>query len=168
MIEQQGMVLSADQGRIRVRLGSRSACAACDQGRGCGAGVFGRLLQRRPVVLEFANTLSARVGAAVVVGLPESMFLRLLSLFYLAPLLAALGGAILGHYIGVETHANDSTTDLLSMAAALVAGAAALLWGRGLSKDFPGPAAIQLLRVAKSPGDQACDEYQANAPSQSD
>lgn len=168
MIEQQGLVLSADREQVRVRLGARSACAVCERGQGCGAGVFGRLLQRKPVTLEFANSVHARVGEAVIVGLPESLFLRLLSLFYLLPLLAALGGAALGHYICMQTQATDGMADLVSLAAALLTGAAALLWGRLRSKEFPGRAAVHLLRVAEPSGDQACDGYQVNASSQRD
>ncbi|MEJ2385650.1 MAG: hypothetical protein P8Y54_14930 [Xanthomonadales bacterium] len=52
MIEQQGRVTGAAGSQVRVRLGGTSGCTTCDAGRGCGAGVFGRLLQRRPVELE--------------------------------------------------------------------------------------------------------------------
>jgi sigma-E factor negative regulatory protein RseC len=97
MIEQQGEVLASSHGEALVRLGGRSGCAACDAGRGCGAGVFGRLLRRRPVVLPLGNAVGAQRGQAVIVGLPESWFLSLVARFYLYPLVAGLVGASLGH-----------------------------------------------------------------------
>ena len=96
MIEQQGVVVTSDERRVSVRLGGRSGCSACDAGRGCGAGVFGRLLQKRPVTLSFDNHLRARPGQAVLVGVPEKLFLALVLRFYLYPLLGGLAGATVG------------------------------------------------------------------------
>ena len=92
MIEQQGRVVDATGARVRVRLGGTTGCTACDAGRGCGAGVFGRLLRRRPVELEFDNHVGAEPGQAVMVGLPESLFLALTLRLYLLPLLAGVLG----------------------------------------------------------------------------
>ena len=81
MLEQQGQVVATAGGRASVRLGGQTGCAACDAGRGCGAGLFGRLLRRRPVVLEFDNHLDARCGQEVLVGLSERWFLQLVARF---------------------------------------------------------------------------------------
>lgn len=156
MIEQQGLVLSADQSVVRVRLGATSGCTACDRGKGCGAGIFGRLLPRKPTVMEFGNTPGAKTGQAVVVGLPEALYLRLLARFYLLPLLAGLGGAVFGHHMSIKMQATSGTADLLALAAALLAGTVALIWGREHARDFPCSETVQLLRVVEAPGDAAC------------
>ena len=99
MIEQQGLIVAVSGGTASVRLGGKSACTACNAGKGCGAGIFGRLLKRKPVVLELKNGPGARVGQSVMVGLPETLFLRLVFKFYLFPLLAGLAGAASGSCI---------------------------------------------------------------------
>lgn len=147
MLEQQGQVVAAANGRVSVRLGGQSGCAACDAGRGCGAGVFGRLLQRRPMILEFGNHLDARCGQAVVVGVPEAWFLRLVARFYLLPLLTGLGGAAFGHYLSVMMQAGPLGRDFIALAGGIAAGAAAVWWNRGRPVEIADALKVHLLRV---------------------
>jgi sigma-E factor negative regulatory protein RseC len=148
MIEQQGRVLSVADGRVAVRLGGEPGCAACAAGRGCGAGLFGRLLRRRPVVLELDNAVGARGGEAVIVGLPERSFLRLVLRFYLAPLLGGLGAAAFGHYLSVRAGASPGVVDAVALSGALAVGGATLWRIRSRPGEFPDLAAVHLLRVA--------------------
>lgn len=161
MIEQQGLVVEASGEMVSVRLGGSSGCAACDAGKGCGAGVFGRLLQRKPVVLELHNAPGARVGQAVMVGLPEKLFLRLVLGFYLYPLLAGLAGAVIGHYVSVKFRAGPATADGLALLGAMLAGTTVLMWKRqGHGKaavDFPGKTAVYLLRIVDRAVSEQCD-----------
>jgi len=94
VIEQQGRVVSTRGGRAVVRLGGQSGCPACDAGKGCGAGVFGRLLKRDPVELEIANPGGVRPGDAVSLGIPENRFLFVTTWLFTLPLLAGLAGAL--------------------------------------------------------------------------
>lgn len=148
MLEQQGQVVSTAGGRASVRLGGRSGCAACDAGRGCGAGVFGRLLRRRPVILEFENDLEARAGQAVIVGVPEAWFLRLAARFYLWPLLAGLGGAAAGHYLSMQMALGAGLRDLATLLAAVCAAALVVWRGRRGAIEFSDVSAVHLLRIA--------------------
>jgi sigma-E factor negative regulatory protein RseC len=149
MIEQQGQVIEVSEGCASVRLGGNSGCPACDAGKGCGAGVFGRLLQRKPVVLLLENTINARTGQAVVAGLPESLFLRLVFRLYLFPLLAGLVGAALGHYLSIQYGAGTSLTDGIALVGAVAAAAAAMTWNRKRGREFPRKIAVHLLRLAE-------------------
>ena len=149
MIEQQGQVVGVSGGCARVRLGGRSGCAACDAGKGCGAGVFGRLLQRRPLVLEFDNTIDAESGQSVVVGLPETLFLSLIARFYLLPLLAGLGGAAVGHYVSVRFQAPEAWRDVAALMGAVLCGALAFRRSRVFPAEFSAPTAVHLLRVGE-------------------
>jgi sigma-E factor negative regulatory protein RseC len=146
MIEQQGRVVSVAHGRVSVRLGGSSACATCDAGKGCGAGVFGRLLRRKPIVLDFADELHSRVGQGVVVGLPESLLLRLVLRFYLLPLLAGLAGAALGHYLAVRIGATGAMIDGVAATGAILAGLGALIGARLRVGEFLPENAVHLLR----------------------
>ncbi len=145
MIEQQGQVVAVVGEMARVRIGGSSGCPACDAGKGCGAGIFGRLVNRKPTVLELATGLDVRVGQVVMVGLPESVFLLLVTRLYLLPLLAGLAGAVVGHYISVKLDAGPALTDGCALLGAFLATGTALVWSR--NREFPGSVAVHLLRV---------------------
>jgi sigma-E factor negative regulatory protein RseC len=146
MIEQQGQVVAVSDVLASVRLGGSAGCTACDTGHGCGAGIFGRLLRRKPAILELENPIEARVGQAVVVGLPESVFLRLVFRFYLLPLLAGLAGMVFGHYLSVQNQAGPILTDGFAFLGGIVAVAIALVWNRKWNGEFPQQNAVHLLR----------------------
>ena len=150
MIEQQGRVVDATGARVRVRLGGTTGCTACDAGRGCGAGVFGRLLRRRPVELEFDNHVGAEPGQAVMVGLPESLFLALTLRLYLLPLLAGLAGAVLGHWLAQGAGLDGAALDLAAAAGGIVVAALALRRNRRRRMEFSPDRAVKLLDIVNS------------------
>lgn len=150
MIEQQGKVIAERPGRISVRLGGTSGCTACDAGKGCGAGVFGRLLQRKPVVMKFDNTLQALEGQAVMVGLPESLFLSLALRFYLYPVLSAIAGAAAGHVVAHYLGATALVMDAAALLAGLAAAYLAVRRIRSAAMEFPGRNTVHLLRIIES------------------
>jgi len=161
MIEQQGLIVAVSGKTASVRLGGKSACAACNAGKGCGAGIFGRLLKRKPVVLELQNGPGARVGQSVMVGLSETLFLRLVFNFYLFPLLAGLAGAAIGHYVSVKLRVNSTATDALALLGAVIAGVSALMWNRQENGkqpgEFPRKITVHLLRVLEPGLAEHCD-----------
>ena len=94
MIEQNVQVVRCGDEKVWVRMGSQSGCTACDNGQGCGAGVFAKLLRRKPVVIEVAQKgLIAEPGQMVTLAFPERIYVRLVLASYAWPLLAALAGA---------------------------------------------------------------------------
>jgi sigma-E factor negative regulatory protein RseC len=151
MIEQQGEVVAADERRVSVRLGGRSGCSACDAGRGCGAGVFGRLLQRRPVVLSFDNHLRVNRGQAVLVGVPEKLFLALAMRFYLYPLLGGLAGATIGFMVSSSLNMGAGAVDLAAFLTGAAGALGLLAWARRSEREFPQTADVHLLRIIESP-----------------
>lgn len=116
MIEQPALVIRVDGPDAWARVGAVSGCALCDAGKGCGAGVFGRLLRRRPVELRLPNAIGARAGDPVRVGIPEAVFVRLALLLYGLPIAAALAGAAIGHYLGTMASASAGLLDLFAFA----------------------------------------------------
>ena len=156
MIEQQGQVVSVSPERVSVRLGGNSGCSVCDAGNGCGAGIFGRLLNRKAVVLDLNNGLDSRVGQVVIVGLPESLLLRLVFRLYMLPLVAGLAGAVLGHYIAVRIDAGDVLVDGAALLGAVLAGASALTWNHKRENEFPTVDAVHLLRHSDRSFSGAC------------
>jgi sigma-E factor negative regulatory protein RseC len=161
MIEQQGLVIAISSETASVQLGGNSACAACNAGKGCGAGIFGRLLKRKPVVLELQNGPGARVGQSVMVGLPETLFLRLVFNFYLFPLLAGLAGAAIGHYVSVKLQIDSAASDGLALLGAVLASAFALKWNKQRDGETPGEIprkiTVHLLRIVGQGIGAQCD-----------
>ena len=147
MIEQQGQVVSQRGGSLGIRMGATPGCSLCAQGKGCGAGIFGRLLARRPVEIWLPNTISARPGQLVGVGIPESVFLSLLARLYLLPLLAGLAGGGLAHYLGGALDAENAVSDGMVLLGAMLLGGLVLWSGRRTRADFSQKMNLKLLRV---------------------
>jgi len=127
MIEQNVHVLQCDGERLWVRMGARAGCKACDSGRGCGAGLFARLLQRKPVVLELArNGIDVQAGQMLTLAFPEQLFAKLVFASYGWPLLAALAGAYAGYAAGSWFGLGPLATDMLTFAAGVLAASALL------------------------------------------
>ena len=150
MIEQQGKVVAVANDRASVRLGGTSGCSSCDAGRGCGAGIFGRLLKRKPITLQFENRINAEQGQPVMVGIPETLFLRMIARLYLYPLLAGIAGAALGYYLSVLGGLSPVSSDMTTLMCGLAGGAAVLLWNRNNSMEFPESFIVHLLRIIET------------------
>jgi sigma-E factor negative regulatory protein RseC len=126
MIEQRGQVTGLDGEHAWVRIGGQSGCPACDAGEGCGAGLFGRLLNRSEARIRVKNEARARPGEAVVLGIDEGAYLSLVLRLYGLPLVAGLAGAMLAVYLlgprfGDALLARDLLTALGGILSAAVA-----------------------------------------------
>jgi positive regulator of sigma E activity len=123
MIEQNVHVLQCSGERMWVRMGSQTGCTACDNGRGCGAGLFAKLLQRKPVVLELArNDINVEAGQMLTLAVPGQLFVKLVLTSYGWPLLAALAGAYAGYGAGSWLQWDPQMIDLATLAAGGLAG----------------------------------------------
>lgn len=123
MIEQNVQVVRCQGDRLWVRMGSQSGCTACDNGKGCAAGLFARLLQRKPVVLELArNEMNVEPGQMVTLSFPEQVYMKLVLASYGWPLLAALAGAFAGHGLGVWLRFGPALIDAMTLSVGLLSG----------------------------------------------
>lgn len=146
MIEQRGRVVALSGDEARVRLGGQSGCAACDAGRGCGAGLFGRLLQRGDTEVTVVNRLGLAPGAPVTLGIAESDYLALVMALFGWPLLAALAGAALAHALAAPALGGSPwALDVATAAGGLAAGAAVLWRGRRSMPDRFTRLSLQML-----------------------
>lgn len=155
MIEQQARVLHADGSMVQVRVGGQSGCAACDAGKGCGAGLFGKLLRRNPVELELVNEIGARTGQSVQLGFSETLFMKLVFKLYGWPLMAGLAGAVSGHRLAVAKGAGAGLLDLATLAGACAGLALVLIFWRRTSKPDISSGDITLLDSQAA--ETACD-----------
>ena len=115
MIEQNVQVLRCDRESLWVRMGTQSGCTACDNGKGCGAGLFAKLIQRKPVILKLArNEMGVEAGQMLTLAFPEQVYMKLVLASYGWPLMAAIAGALAGHglaaWAGLQVAAIDAAT----------------------------------------------------------
>jgi sigma-E factor negative regulatory protein RseC len=151
MIEQQGRVMAVKNRQAEIRLGGTAGCARCDAGKGCGAGIFGRLLKRKPVTFSLENTIDAKQDQPVMVGIPEALFLRLVARIYLYPLLAGIVGAGFGYYFSVLAGTGPIFSDLITLLSGLASGIPVLIWSGRTPGEFSGSIIVHLLRVIEFP-----------------
>ena len=140
---------------VQVRVGGQSGCSACDAGKGCGAGLFGKLLRRNPVELELMNEIGARTGQSVQLGLSETLFMKLVFKLYGWPLMAGLAGAVSGHQLAVAKGAGAGLLDLATLAGACAGLALVLFFWRRTSKPDISSGDITLLD--RQAAETACD-----------
>lgn len=127
MIEQNVQVVRCAEQRIWVRIGSRTGCHACDNGHGCGAGVFARLLQRKPAIIELPRKeFDVKPGQMVTLAFPEQVYLRMVLAYYGWPLLLALLGAAVAYGLGVWLQLGPVALDFVTLLGGLLAGGAYL------------------------------------------
>ena len=123
MIEQNVQVVRCEDDRLWVRMGAQSGCTACDNGNGCGAGVFAKLLRGKPVIVELArNDLSVKPGQMLTLALPEHVYLKMVLASYGWPLLAALAGAYAGYSLSTWFQFGPVLLDLGTLVCGLLAG----------------------------------------------
>ena len=131
MIEQNVQVLRCENERLWVRMGSRSGCTACDNGKGCGAGLFAKLIRNKPVILELPrNNLEVESGQMLTLAVPEQIYLKLVFASYGWPLLAALGGAFAGYSLAAWLQLSPVLVDAATLVGGILACSRSVPTGR--------------------------------------
>lgn len=131
MIEQNVQIIRCENKTVWVRVGSQTGCSACDNGQGCGAGVFAKLLQRKPVVLELPyHSDDLKVGQMATLSFPERLYLKLVLAHYGWPLLAALAGGWVGFIVMNKFVAGGYLLDAATLGGGLLAALLTMRWIR--------------------------------------
>jgi len=129
MIEQNVRVVRCQEERLWIRMGSQSGCSVCDSGKGCGAGVFAKLLQGRAVTLELPrHDLNIEPGQMLTLNIPERIYIKLVLVSYGLPLLAALAGVFTGHGVGTWLGLGPLPVDVSALVGALISAGFAMLF----------------------------------------
>jgi len=87
-------VVGVDDEYAIVETERRAACGSCHSAGSCSTTVLSGLFKRRRNQLRVLNTIQARPGQQVIVGLQETAFLKVSAAAYLIPLIGMLGLAI--------------------------------------------------------------------------
>lgn len=117
MIEERARVIAVENGQLLLEAQTKASCSACAVKQGCGTSVVSKWIGRKFTRFQAPNTVNARVGDEVVVGLAEEAMLKGSVLVYLLPLLAMIGFALLADSL---IAADTASRDLLVLISAVV------------------------------------------------
>lgn len=100
MIEQNAVILSLESQANNTPLATievvrKTACGLCGKTRGCGNAIWGKLFAHKMTSFKVQNTINAKVGQHVIVGIDEHAVMRGAVLLYMLPLVTMLIGSIL-------------------------------------------------------------------------
>jgi len=101
MLEETAHVVEVHDGLLIAETRSRSGCSHCGNGS-CTTSVVAKLFGVRRNRLVMENSLGARPGDQVRIGIPDRSLVRASLMAYLLPLIFMLGITALGNLAGVS------------------------------------------------------------------
>lgn len=100
MIEERAIVSRVEDDRVWVRPFGVESCPRCQEGRGCGGGVIGRLVtRRRPEIAVQLRADLPRVGDVVIVGVEEGAVVQAALAVYALPIVTLLAAGGFAHQV---------------------------------------------------------------------
>ena len=132
MIEQSALVVTVEGELAEVETQRQTACGDCSAKSGCGTSLLAEVFGKRRSRLWVSNPIQAQPGERVVIGLHESPFLRAAFSLYATPLLAMIGGALIGEWLAERSASSVELGALVGGLSGLVAG---FMWLRRFSRS---------------------------------
>jgi sigma-E factor negative regulatory protein RseC len=128
MIEENAIILtlekeSDNESIATLEVVRKTACGLCGQTRGCGNAVWGKLFAHRQASFKAKNSIDAKVGDSVIVGIDESAVMKSALYLYIVPLVTMLMGAILV--------AQLTRSDLMAIVGAILGLIGGFVWVKG-------------------------------------
>ena len=99
MIEELATVIKTEGEVMAVEIQRQSTCGSCSVKSGCGTNLVASLFGKRRALLSLPNTIDARPGDRVVLGIREKDLVTGSIRLYLYPLAGLLFGAMTGHLL---------------------------------------------------------------------
>ena len=99
MIEELATVIKTEGDVMAVEIQRQSTCGSCSVKSGCGTNLVASLFGKRRALLSLPNTIDARPGDRVVLGISEKDLVTGSIRLYLYPMAGLLLGAMAGHLL---------------------------------------------------------------------
>jgi sigma-E factor negative regulatory protein RseC len=150
VIEETALVLNCDGEYADIETKPQSSCGGCATSSVCGTGVFSKVFGNRKTVVRVVNSIEAKAGDQVIIGLQESALSRVSMVFYLVPIISMIMLAVLGNEsairLGYELH------DLFAIVGGIIGFFAGLGFVKMFAKKVEGDSLYQpvMLRFATS------------------
>lgn len=103
MLEETARVIEVKQNVLIAEMQSRSGCSHC-AGDSCATSVVAKLFGVRRNRLTIANSIDAKPGDQVMIGIPHKLLVRVSLMLYLLPLLSMLGITAIGDLLGLAPY----------------------------------------------------------------
>ncbi len=129
MIEEHARVVAVQGDTALLQTQRQSSCGSCEVKSGCGTSVLAGIVGQKITQLKVRNTLNARPGDEVVLGMEEHALVTGSLLVYGVPLLMLLLGALMGEAIASQLGMN---ADLLPVVGGATGFVLAFLLVRGV------------------------------------
>ena len=94
MVEQEATVIKVEGDQLFLEAETKSSCQGCEVKSGCGTSVLSKWVGRKFTRFQAANTIDARAGDHVVVGLSETALVHGSVSIYFLPLLGMIVAAL--------------------------------------------------------------------------
>ncbi|MBU2954131.1 SoxR reducing system RseC family protein [Marinobacter sp. F3R08] len=127
MITETGRVVALRGDRAWVQTIRTSACQSCSARTGCGQKVLAAASGGRANQILVSNSVNARVGDEVTIGIDDQALLGASFLVYAVPLLLMVAASVIGHQV-------SGGHDGVSMLAAIVGLGLGFVAGRHLQR----------------------------------
>lgn len=144
MITETGKVVAVTGEHAWVQTIRTSACQSCAARNGCGQKVLATATGGRANQVRVFNSVNARVGEDVTLGIDESALLGASMLVYALPLLLLVGLSMAGHHM-------SGGNDLAAMTGAVAGLASGFIISRKLQRRNAGTYEPRLLRINRIP-----------------
>ena len=102
MIEERAQVVAVEGDNVLVQTQRQSSCGACAVKSGCGTSVLAGIVGQKMTQLRLPNTLGAKPGDEVLLGMAENALVAGSLLMYVLPLLMLLLGALAGELLATQ------------------------------------------------------------------
>lgn len=99
MIEEQALVVGVENEQLILEAQTRSTCGACNARAGCGTSVLAKVVGRKFTRFLANNTVNAKPGDVVMVGIPERSLLTGSLVIYLLPIVMMLIFSLVGDQV---------------------------------------------------------------------
>lgn len=144
MIAETGNVVAVDDGHAWIQTIRTKACQSCAARNGCGQKLLASATGGRANQVRVVNSVNARVGEEVTLGIDENALLGASLLVYALPLLLLVVGSVLGHYV-------SDGSDVPAMLGAVTGLASGFMASRIVQSRNTGHYEPRLLRVNRIP-----------------
>ncbi len=111
MLEEIALVIKSSPEKLWVETETRSSCSHCSSSSGCGTSVLAKLFSVKRNQLQLDNSLGAKTGEQVIIGMPDDLLVRAAIWAYLLPLLAMIFVTIIASVAG----AGDGLQSLIGL-----------------------------------------------------
>lgn len=116
MLEEQAVVVAVEKDYAWVETMRKTACGACSVNKGCGTSVLSKVFGNKRSRIKALNSINAKNGDHVVLGLQSNALVRGSFAIYFAPLIGLFAGGALGSLlVPVWTEYTDGWSILFSL-----------------------------------------------------